>query len=337
MVNESDDRYENQEDGEYHFSDEHGAYEVETETPRAGAAVAAIKTSPFDKLGKFKRIGIATVVFFVLMFVVYKFVSPSGLSTPNTDITQASATPPVTKPAVVAQLKAPTVTQQAPAPTTSITTQPVVAVQSQPAQQSVQAMQPMQQPAQVQQQSQPQGQSAAPTMMMPASSVPMGASETPNKEVVERIAAVEQQNSKLANVLQIEYAQRMTDYENQSTATQAKLRELNTRVANIEASLNQITQLLQGGTNKSIQVSPSASSSGLPAAKSADPKQSYTVQAIIPGRAWLKSDTGDTVTVAEGDVLRDYGRIAKIDPYDGVVEIDTGSKVVSLSYGSGND
>jgi hypothetical protein len=59
----------------------------------------------------------------------------------------------------------------------------------------------------------------------------------------------------------------------------------------------------------------------------------YSVQAIIPGRAWLKSDSGDTVTVAEGDMLRGYGRVTKIDPYDGIVNIDTGGKVVTLSYG----
>jgi len=64
-----------------------------------------------------------------------------------------------------------------------------------------------------------------------------------------------------------------------------------------------------------------------------EPRIGYSVQAIIPGRAWLKSESGDTVTVAEGDILRNYGRITKIDPYDGIVEIDTGSKTIALSYG----
>ncbi len=61
------------------------------------------------------------------------------------------------------------------------------------------------------------------------------------------------------------------------------------------------------------------------------------MQAIIPGRAWLKSDSGDTVTVAEGDLLKGYGRVTKIDPYDGVVTIDNGNRIVTLSYGSGGD
>jgi hypothetical protein len=75
----------------------------------------------------------------------------------------------------------------------------------------------------------------------------------------------------------------------------------------------------------------------VPATQSAmrqvEPQATYTVQAIIPGRAWLKSDSGETVTVAEGDTLRGYGRVVKIDPYDGVVAIDIGGKIISLSYG----
>jgi hypothetical protein len=40
------------------------------------------------------------------------------------------------------------------------------------------------------------------------------------------------------------------------------------------------------------------------------------------------------VTVAEGDILKNYGKIIKIDPYDGVVQIDAGGKIVTLSYGA---
>ena len=47
----------------------------------------------------------------------------------------------------------------------------------------------------------------------------------------------------------------------------------------------------------------------------------------------VESESGETVTVAEGDALKGYGRIAKIDPYDGVVMIDTGTRTISLSYG----
>jgi hypothetical protein len=64
-------------------------------------------------------------------------------------------------------------------------------------------------------------------------------------------------------------------------------------------------------------------------------KSPYNVQAIIPGRAWLRAENGETLTVTEGDLIKDLGRVSKIDPYDGVVEINTGTKVISLAYGNG--
>ena len=64
-------------------------------------------------------------------------------------------------------------------------------------------------------------------------------------------------------------------------------------------------------------------------------KVAFSVQAIIPGRAWLRSDNGEALTVAEGDTIKGFGRVTKIDPYDGIVEVNTGNKVVSLSYGNG--
>jgi hypothetical protein len=106
--------------------------------------------------------------------------------------------------------------------------------------------------------------------------------------------------------------------------------------------MNKMAQLIreEGVTTKAPPPPPSAIETpppGIPPAKPVEARTTYIVQAIIPGRAWLKSESGDTVTVAEGDLLKDYGRVTKIDPYDGVVDIDTGTKILVLSYGTGND
>jgi hypothetical protein len=154
------------------------------------------------------------------------------------------------------------------------------------------------------------------------------------QNVGDRVKAVEDHNAAIMNLLQTEYAQKMSEFEMQSNLVRGKMDEMAKRVNRIESSLNQITQLLQQSaphTNKSQ--APAMESAPMMPMRSAIPKVTYTVQAIIPGRAWLKADSGDTVTVAEGDTLRDYGRITKIDPYDGVVEIDTGNKIIALSYG----
>lgn len=65
--------------------------------------------------------------------------------------------------------------------------------------------------------------------------------------------------------------------------------------------------------------------------KSAAPSQTpigsaatMSVHAIIPGRAWLKSKDGSTLTVTEGDTLDRYGKVLVIDASNGVVITSSG-------------
>lgn len=50
----------------------------------------------------------------------------------------------------------------------------------------------------------------------------------------------------------------------------------------------------------------------------------YTVHAVIPGRAWLKSTKGSIITVAEGDSLGNYGKVLVIDAAHGLVLTSSG-------------
>ena len=50
----------------------------------------------------------------------------------------------------------------------------------------------------------------------------------------------------------------------------------------------------------------------------------YVVHAVIPGRAWLKSSSGQIITVTEGDALGDYGKIALIDAANNIVRTSSG-------------
>jgi outer membrane murein-binding lipoprotein Lpp len=52
---------------------------------------------------------------------------------------------------------------------------------------------------------------------------------------------------------------------------------------------------------------------------------SVVVHAIIPGRAWLKTKDGSTITVTEGDNLEHYGKILVIDAPNGVVITSSGA------------
>jgi intracellular multiplication protein IcmG len=125
--------------------------------------------------------------------------------------------------------------------------------------------------------------------------------------------------------LQADYSRQINEYASQNRALQDQMQSLNARVAGMESQLAQLLQALM----HPAQAAPKEHETTV------EQRITFNVQAIIPGRAWLKSASGETVTVAEGDVVRDLGRITKIDPYDGVVEINTGNKVVALSYGNG--
>lgn len=54
----------------------------------------------------------------------------------------------------------------------------------------------------------------------------------------------------------------------------------------------------------------------------ANPK--FSVHAIIPGRAWLKNQAGNTMTVTEGDNLDQYGKILAIDAPNSAVVTSSG-------------
>lgn len=139
------------------------------------------------------------------------------------------------------------------------------------------------------------------------------------------------ENARLSQDMKANYEQRIAEYKNQTSNLQSEIKDLNTRVAGMESEMTQLirtlTQQFQDGSAGSAQP---AQERAAPA-----PKIPYSVQAIIPGRAWLRSNSGDTVTVTEGDQIDGVGQVTRIDPYGGVVEIDVRGRKISLSYGGG--
>ena len=53
----------------------------------------------------------------------------------------------------------------------------------------------------------------------------------------------------------------------------------------------------------------------------------YYVQAVIPGRAWLKGADGSALTITVGSTIPGYGKVRSIDPYSGIVSISSGIKL----------
>lgn len=131
--------------------------------------------------------------------------------------------------------------------------------------------------------------------------------------------------------MQADYTQKVNDLTAQNQTLQGQVQGLTTRLSTMEAELNQLIKVL---TRQAAQGATADMTAAVQAQVSA--QSVYSVQAIIPGRAWLRSDTGETLTVAEGDMVPSVGRVTKIDPYNGVVVLNTGTKTISLSYGNGS-
>jgi intracellular multiplication protein IcmG len=275
------DKYEG--DSEYHFSDEEGDFDIETEAANARAPVE--RSASGNKLNQYRRQIIGAVVFVVLIFLVYKIMVPTSANNTSAiaDIAPVTATPAATKPLTLSE-------------------QPKAAA--------------------------PEGTEATMPVVQPATSA--------QAEVTDKITAAAEENSRQINQLQAEYAQKITEYEAQNNMLQGKLDDLSMRMATLESNINRLGQVIQ-----EMKAPPKPMPTAIPlempqsgmGVKQAETHGAYTVQAIIPGRAWLKSESGETITVAEGDTIKGYGRVVKIDPYDGVVNINTGQRMVSLSYG----
>lgn len=406
MYNDRDDKYEGNEDSEYHFSDDEVSYEVETESTKPASPITVQKEGLLTNLTRSKRMLISLGVFFVLVFIVYKMVAPSSPTTPQTDITAPVVAQQQQQTAQQRAIprNAPTIAQQQPVATVPVQ-QPTMTTPTQAAQQPVMATPPVEAPASMvataptqipaaaqtsstamtmsqptvssmpaaAPQSMPMNQqpgapaavqtaqsapvASIPTVIpvqspaaynantnQPIGTVPTAPATMPSAQPIAtmdaNIARVTTQSDQLVNQLRAEYAQKVNDYANQNKALQDQVQTLNTRVATMETELGQLVQALirQSGSSAA---NGSTATTNAPAAQPAQPqaavdiKSPYNVQAIIPGRAWLRSDNGETITVAEGDMIKELGRVTKIDPYDGVVEINTGNKMMSLSYGNG--
>lgn len=243
---------------------------------------------------------------------------------PPANVVATSAVPSTVAPSQPATIQptpaAPAPAQQQEQPSSLVATlPPVIPVQSQ-APTTYPAAQPASPVA--------QAAAAAPTASIP---LPAGAEA--------KVAVLEAESTRLMGQLQSDYSQKLNDFSTVNKALQEQVQTLNSRMSTMEAQINQLVQALtranqnQSQNNSTYNESAASAAEPLPAAP--DQRVSYNVQAIIPGRAWLKSDNGDTLTVAEGDTIKSLGRVVKIDPYDGIVEINTGSKTISLSYGNG--
>ncbi|MCX7121377.1 MAG: hypothetical protein NTZ67_06345 [Gammaproteobacteria bacterium] len=127
-----------------------------------------------------------------------------------------------------------------------------------------------------------------------------------------------------------------------SSDTKSKLKDLQSKVADLQSSFNQaqtsnqtlqttVTQLANQINELSTQLN--SAMAKLQAAKTGKKLMVFHLRAVVPDRAWITSDTGETRSVTVGDHIEQYGAVQTIDAQSGLITTSSGRKI---EYG-GND
>lgn len=116
---------------------------------------------------------------------------------------------------------------------------------------------------------------------------------------------------------------------NQVTGMSSQLTELSTKIAQLTTSMSNLASTVESQAQKTqaLMAKPKAVK---PVAYKPRTVMTYSIQAIIPGRAWLIASNGSTITVREGTLIPGYGAVKLVDPAQGQVLTSTG-KVIKFS------
>lgn len=135
---------------------------------------------------------------------------------------------------------------------------------------------------------------------------------------------------------------RLTSLESRTNAANTRLEQLETMASELQNNVNQMQSQLSNLAN-SVQVlsnqitqqqadmSAFLEAQKKPVVKKRAvrrggfvSKKSYSIQGLVPGRAWLKDSSGESLTIQVGDNLPGYGTVEEIDPLAGKVKTSSG-------------
>lgn len=116
-----------------------------------------------------------------------------------------------------------------------------------------------------------------------------------------------------------------------------QMNDLQTSLSNMDSKLANLTASLQTLTNEAARQQETAKAKenarkkATQAAKAA-PMPVYYVKAMVPGRAWLVTGSGNTMTVSLGSNLPGYGIVQVIDTTQGILMTSSGA-IIGYSPG----
>lgn len=106
----------------------------------------------------------------------------------------------------------------------------------------------------------------------------------------------------------------------------AQTSELQNTLSNLDARLNSLNTAVQDlVAQQQIAAKKIAKQKLSTKSQYVAPKPIYYVRALVPGRAWLETQHGKTVTVSLGDNLPGYGVVTLIDTNQGTLTTSSGA------------
>ncbi len=175
------------------------------------------------------------------------------------------------------------------------------------------------------------------TAQVPHAQMPAPIQQTSFEKSMQRTNAESIATASVANRLNT-VEQQLTAEKTDLTQLTSQINDLQSNIGNINTKLNDLTsavQMMAGEMTRqqaALAAKEAAKRKAASAAKLA-PKPVYYVKALVPGRAWLASQNGETITVSLGNDLPGYGRVEAIDPAQGTLTTDSGA---IIGYSSGD-
>lgn len=192
--------------------------------------------------------------------------------------------------------------------------------------------------------SQPQTQTEPQTLAAPVVNPPT-VSTSADSDTTKMLTTLQQQNQQLTQQIQALQTQ-LTQATSNYSDLQQQIQTNQDRVTNIEKTVNNVESQMSKVSNalQAIVSAATGDGSAMPTQAYQQPRQgtrtvyqappsssrgnSYFIQAIIPGRAWLEDSSGKTITVTYGDAVPGLGKVTKIDPENGIVVTSAGVKIM---------
>lgn len=154
--------------------------------------------------------------------------------------------------------------------------------------------------------------------------------EAPKSESPSNNAVKTEDTAKLTEILALIQKQNQTLTQQMTTLSQ--------RVVGLESALTQSKQTVEDLSQQLVTskqpITSSAtilSSALVSPSVTLPPEPQYTVEAVVPQRAWVQTSNGSTLTVTVGDDVPGLGAVTEIDPYSGNVTTASGT---IIKYGN---